>query len=134
MMEDLLAPLLLVTVGGALGGVARYQLTRAATRRFGEAFPWGTAAVNVSGALLIGLLVGLHPVPDGAQAMDSGLWIALGVGVLGSYTTVSSLAMQILVLARQRRHAVAAGYFLGSVTVGLAAVVAGLALARMTAG
>ena len=133
-METLLASLLLVGAGGALGGVARYQITRAVTWRFGGAFPWGTAGVNISGALLIGVLAGIAPTPSDPPGMQSGLWIALGVGVLGSYTTVSSFAMQVLVLAREGRRGQAAGYLLGSIAAGLAAVAAGLALARMIAG
>lgn len=130
----MIATLLLVAAGGALGGVARYLITRAATRRFGESFPWGTAAVNVSGALLIGVLAGTASMPAGLPDMGLGLWAALGIGLLGSYTTVSSFAMQILVLARDKRPVQAAGYLLGSIAAGLAAVAMGLALTRVVMG
>ena len=91
-MEPGLGYALLVALGGALGGAARHWVSGAVAARMGEAFPWGTLAVNASGAALIGLLAGL--------AERGGLWLFLAIGVLGAYTTVSSFALQTLSLWR----------------------------------
>ncbi|QJQ95444.1 MULTISPECIES: CrcB family protein [Halomonadaceae] len=100
-MPTTLGPLLVVTIGGALGGVLRVWLTARITARWGEGFPWGTLAVNTSGALLLGLLVGVtDATPAGAV---TGLWLLLAVGVLGSYTTVSSFSLQSLALLQGMR-------------------------------
>ena len=51
--------LLLVLAGGGLGSAMRYLVGVWLRTRFGEAFPWGTLAVNVAGSFLIGLLATL---------------------------------------------------------------------------
>ena len=91
-MEAGLGYALLVALGGALGGVSRHYVSGAVAARLGEAFPWGTLAVNASGAALIGLLAGV--------AERGGAWMFLAVGVLGAYTTVSTFALQTLSLWR----------------------------------
>lgn len=116
-----------IALGGALGGLARYGLSGAVARRIGETFPWGTLAVNATGALLIGVLWAL--------AGDTGVWRFIAFGVLGSYTTVSSFSLQTLALARDGRRAAALGNVAASLILCLAAVSAGAVLAlRLGAG
>ena len=62
----------LVVTGSALGGVARYWLSGVVGRRVGETFPWGTMAVNVSGAFAIGAVAALAASNPGFAAL--GLW------------------------------------------------------------
>ncbi len=114
-----------ILVGSALGGVARMWLGERLARRFGMAFPWHTLTVNATGALAIGVLVG--SLPGGLAGGSAGTaWWLLGVGALGSYTTVSSFSLETLVLAHAGRwRAVAAnvglslGLCLPAVGVGL---------------
>jgi fluoride exporter len=96
----------LVMVGSALGGVARFWLSGQVGRRVGETFPWGTMAVNASGALLIGLVAAI--LAAGGPG-DSRVWHFAVFGFLGSYTTVSSFSLQTLSLVLQgaRRQAAA---------------------------
>lgn len=98
-----------VSVGGALGGIARYWLSTVVARRFGAAFPWGTLVVNVSGALLIGVIAAV--LQDRAHAV----WFWAVYGFLGSYTTVSSFSLQTLELL----HTGAPGRALGNVVLSL---------------
>lgn len=93
--------LALVAIGGALGGLARHLVSLAIARRFGEAFPWATLAVNVSGAAAIGALAALWLEEGGPAPGALPLWAGLAVGVLGSYTTVSTFALQTLALLRR---------------------------------
>jgi len=93
--------LLLVAAGGGLGGVARYRLSGLVARHAGDVFPWGTLAVNVSGALAIGVMAGLVPGGGAYVEAPSAPWLALVVGVLGSYTTVSSFSLQTLALIQR---------------------------------
>lgn len=118
-----LAGLLLVAGGGALGGMGRLALANLVARHLGAAFPWGTLAVNLSGALLMGLLAGvLGPsAPGGAGPV----WQLLAIGLLGGYTTVSSLSLQTLTLWQQGRHAAALANLLVTLVVGLLALVLG---------
>jgi CrcB protein len=82
---------LMVMLGAALGGLARYVIGSAVMQRFGGRFPLGTLVVNVSGCFLIGILLPLltergEPRPN--------LRLLLVVGVLGGYTTFSSFAWE----------------------------------------
>ena len=89
---------LLVFVGSALGGMARFGLSGFVGRRVGESFPWGTLAVNASGTLLIGFAVAATAGWAGGDA--AALWHLAVIGFLGSYTTVSSFSLQTLALAQ----------------------------------
>lgn len=119
----LASSLALVVAGGALGGALRFALGHWLARRLGAAFPWPTVLVNLSGALLIGLFAG------SLTLADDRLRLALLVGLVGSYTTVSALALEFLALLRSGRRGQALGYLLGTVVAGLAAVWLGLWLA-----
>ena len=92
--------LILVALGGAIGACGRFWLSGMVARRVGETFPWGTLVVNVTGALAIGLLAARFLTPEGIAEPWREAWIVLVVGVLGSYTTVSSFSLQTLALAR----------------------------------
>jgi fluoride exporter len=117
--------LLLVLTGGALGGIVRYWLSGVVARRLGEAFPWGTFAVNVTGALAIGLLAPTL-LQDGALAPRA----LLLTGFLGSYTTVSSFSLQTLALAQGGETARALANIALSLVACLAAAATGYAIAR----
>lgn len=122
--------LLLVGAGGALGGLARFWLSQWIDRRTGGRFPWGTLAVNTSGALLIGVALGLVADPRGA----SWLWLLLVVGVLGSFTTVSSFSLQTVGAAERDGWCPAIAYVLLTLGGGLALVYVGHALGRAVGG
>lgn len=89
---------LLVALCGGLGAMARYGLDRAITavarrrERRVPGYPWGITAVNLSGSLALGLLLGL--------AVDSP---AVLTGFLGGYTTFSTASLDTLRLFRERR-------------------------------
>ncbi|MFY0992939.1 fluoride efflux transporter FluC [Halomonas sp. C05BenzN] len=122
-----LTGLLLVAGGGALGGMGRLALSRLVARHLGAAFPWGTLAVNLSGALLMGMLAGvLGPSTPGG---DGPVWQFLAIGLLGGYTTVSSLSLQTLTLWQQGRTHAALANLLVTLVVGLLALVFGWWLA-----
>lgn len=119
----------LVGLGGAMGGWARFMVSAAVGRWVPSSFPWGTLAVNVSGALAIGLVAGLASVSFGFLN-DTAAHAFIVTGLLGGYTTVSSFCMQTLNLALDKRPAPAALNVIGSTVLCLMAVAAGyLALA-----
>lgn len=122
---------LLVAAGGALGGALRYAISGWVAKRVGETFPWGTLIVNASGAFLLALLMGSHVGSPASGGPSNGAWLLLGVGVIGSYTTVSSLSLQTLSLAREGQLRAAAVYVGLSVIAGLAAGALGWWLIRL---
>ena len=124
------APYLWVGVGGWLGANARYALGTWVAARLGPAFPAGTLLINVTGSLIIGVLLVLLTERLAAPPV----WrLLLVVGFLGGYTTFSSYTFEALALVEAGAWARAAGYVLGSNGLGLAACYAGMVLARLLA-
>lgn len=124
---------LAIAVGGALGSVARLWVSDRVRRRCGPGFPWGTLAVNLSGAFAIGVLAGWRGVPMPGATSDL-LWLGLVVGLLGSYTTVSSFALQTLQLWDVGLRNAAAWNVLASVAGCLLSAIAGVAAGILLAG
>ena len=91
----------------------------------GPAFPWGTLAVNLAGSILLGYLLRSFP----AWGTSPDVRTLLTVGFCGSFTTFSSFAVETVSLAQGGAYGLAAGYALGSVALGVAGVLLGMALA-----
>jgi len=89
-----LTNVLLVALGGTLGGMGRFAVSNLLARYLGKAFPWGTLAVNASGAFLAGWLLGSLDIANAS----SPLWLFTVAGLLGGYTTVSSFSLQTIEL------------------------------------
>ncbi len=117
-----------VTLGSALGGLARYACSGLIARTFGETFPWGTLTVNVAGSFLIGF-VAAATGPDGRWLVPVEARQFLMLGFLGGYTTFSSFSLQTLALVQDGEWGLAAGNIGGSVVACLFAVWGGHALA-----
>jgi CrcB protein len=124
-MTETLSALFWAAFGGAIGGPLRFLLSGLIGRRFGETFPWGTLAVNLSGAAAIGVLWAMH------RALPSYAWTFFATGVLGSYTTVSSFSLQTLALARDGQTRAAALHAAGSTAACLAAAALGVWIGRL---
>ncbi len=116
-----------VTIGSALGGLARYGCSGLVARLIGESFPWGTLAVNVLGSLAIGLVATVTG-PDGRIFVGSAARQFLMLGFLGGFTTFSSFSLQTLTLVQDGEWLWAGANVLLSVVACLAAVWAGHAL------
>jgi CrcB protein len=105
---------LLIAIGSALGGTARYWLSGAVASRIGETFPWGTIIVNISGSLAIGFFATLTG-PDG-RVFVPGQWRQFFmIGICGGYTTFSSFSLQTLNLVQDGEWLPAAANVLISV-------------------
>lgn len=119
-----------IGVGGFFGAIARFALDRWVSDATGGAFPWGTLVVNATGSFALGLLFALTveggPLPDELR-------LPLGVGFLGAYTTFSTFALESLRLAESGSWPLALVNIAGSVLLGLAAAVAGVAVGRAIA-
>ncbi|MDR5899321.1 CrcB family protein [Halomonas vilamensis] len=112
-----------VMLGGAVGAMLRLWVGNAVTRRAGTRFPWGTLVVNLSAAFLLGVAFGVWQALE--MSLDSLGWEVAAVGLLGGYSTVSSLSLQTLTLWQQTRRQAAIGYLLISATGGIAVAVLG---------
>lgn len=125
----MLKNILLVALGGAVGGVARYLVSRAVQGTLLSTFPFGTMTANVLGCLVIGLVYGLAD-GDGAP-VGADLKLLLTVGFCGGFTTFSTFMNETLTLARGGEALMSALYVGASVALGLLAVMAGFQLAKL---
>ncbi len=107
----------LVGIGGAAGTLTRYSLGRLAPVAAGT-FPTTTFTINVTGAFVLGLLLG---VLARARPSDHVWRPLLGVGFLGGYTTFSTFAVETTQLVRSHDGGLAVAYVVASVAVGLLA-------------
>lgn len=121
---------LLLFVAGGAGALLRYGVAGVVQARTGTAFPWGTLAVNVSGCLLIGLLATWF---ESRSMLSAELRIAVLIGLLGGFTTFSTFGLETWRLLEGGEWLGAAANAVGSVLVGLLAVVAGIQLGRLLA-
>jgi CrcB protein len=118
---------LAVSLAAAVGAALRYLVDQVVQHQHDQTFPWGTFVINISGSLLLGLLTGLalhHGLPQVAVTV-------LGVGLLGGYTTWSTLCWETLALGEVGAIGEAALNVVGSLAAGFAAAGMGLAVALL---
>ena len=119
--------LLAVGLGGALGAIARYGVSGLVHRWWGGAFPIGTLAVNVIGCLIIG---GLMTLIEDRPLLSPEARLFLTIGLLGSFTTFSTVGYETFEMLRDNALARAALNLAANVFIGLLAVWAGRVLVR----
>jgi fluoride exporter len=120
----------IVFLGAGLGGAARYGLNVIVTRMMGTSFPFGILLVNLLGCFVMGILAGWFAL-RGEAGMSMRLFLM--TGVLGGFTTFSAFALDTAILWERNTPGSAALYVMASVLGSLAALGAGLALARAVA-
>ena len=118
--------LLAVGVGGGIGALARYYIV-SAVQPAGALFNWGIFAVNITGGLLMGIIVEMGALK---LNLSPELRAFLTVGILGGYTTFSSFSLDSALLLQKGEYTLAAFYVIGSVVLSILALFAGLWLVR----
>jgi CrcB protein len=116
-----------ISAGGVLGALARHGLAVACPHRIGQ-FPWATFVTNVSGCLLIGVLMVLITEVWSAHRL---LRPFLGVGVLGGYTTFSTYIVDVQQLVAAGAARTGLLYLASTLLAALAAVYVGITAARL---
>ena len=120
--------LLLACAGGAIGAGLRHLVNIGAVRLLGYGFPWGTVIVNIVGSFLIGLLIEALALRfSGSPEVRT----FLATGLLGGLTTFSAFSLDFAVLMQRGDNAAAALYLIGSVSLAILALFAGLHAGRM---
>lgn len=110
---------ILVGIGGGIGAMARYLLSRFVQGLAGPAFPAGTLVVNLIGCLAIGVL---SQIADARNAFTLQSRAFVFAGILGGFTTFSSFAGETVLLSRADQHGLAVLNVVLQVGLGLAAV------------
>jgi CrcB protein len=121
-----MSPALAVALGGAAGSLARFYLV-VALKRVDTLFPWGTLLVNVAGSFLIGAVWAWF-----LDRPDTPEWVRVGLmtGVLGGYTTLSSVSLETVLLLESGAWGPAAANVVANLALGVLACGAGLWLCR----
>lgn len=108
-----------------LGALARVGLAEASPHGPGE-WPWGTFAVNMAGALLLGwVFARLRDRPEDGLAHPF-----LATGICGTLTTFSTLQLELFEMVDLGRLGLAAAYTGATLAVGWVCVRLGIALER----
>lgn len=116
-----------ISLGAVAGANARFAVGKIVAAWLDTRFPFGTLLVNVSGSLLIGVLL---TVLTDRLDLDPRWRLLLVVGFLGSYTTMSTYAWELLDLARNGSWFQAGAYLVATNALCLGACAAGIALAQ----
>lgn len=119
-----------IAVGGVIGAEARYGLAEAIPHAAGT-FPWATLVTNLSGSLLIGVLMAWLLAGPRRPRLARPF---LGVGILGGFTTFSTYALDLRELLGHHHAVSATTYLLVTLVGGVLAVVVGLRLTRALLG
>ena len=121
--------LMLVSLAGGLGAVARFILDGAITRRSTLSFPVATLSVNVTGSFLLGALV-----QASAGADLPVLPAVAGVGFLGGFTTFSTASVELVGLVRSGRSVAAVALGVSMLLLSVVAALLGILLVGALTG
>ena len=105
-----------VVIGGALGAIARYYVTRTIQAKWSRDFPLATFLINVLGAFFLGLVV-----MSTKHSSIANSWIVstVGIGFLGAFTTFSTYMVESITLFQAKKIGMMAVYIISSFVIGL---------------
>jgi fluoride exporter len=116
---------LFVGIGGAIGSMLRYLVSIVTLEYFGTGFPYGTLIVNLVGSFALAWftsrIIALNRIPEHLSA-------AIGTGLIGSFTTLSTLSVDVVTLAEKGHLSYVIIYLLVSILGGLVLAFTGLTL------
>ena len=116
----------LLALAGGVGAGSRYVLDRMITVSGG--FPVGILVVNVTGSFALGLVTGM------GAFLSPEVVLVLGVGLLGGYTTFSTVSVETALMAERRERVRAWANLLGTLALAVAAAAAGIVVGMWSAG
>jgi len=120
--------LLAIAFAGSLGTLARYGLAGVAQRFAGGGYPAGTLTVNLAGCFVAGFL---WTLTEGRLSVDGELRAFIFIGFVGAFTTFSTYILETGEMIREGDFILAAVNMAVQNVGGIAALIAGIALARM---
>ncbi|WP_045516752.1 fluoride efflux transporter CrcB [Neobacillus niacini] len=106
----------LIGIGGSIGAAARYLLGNFINKKKNlERFPLGTWLINITGSFLLGLLANLYQ----SNEISDWVWLFVGVGFCGAFTTFSTFGYETLILLQSNKKILACVYVLTSVILSI---------------
>lgn len=129
-MTAVVVETVLLAAACAVGAVGRYLLDRLVQSLHTGAFPWGTWVVNVLGSLALGLAAGVAH----REGVPTDVVLLVGTGLLGSFTTFSTMTYETVRLLEEHRAGLAVANLAASTGAGVLAAAAGVWLAATVWG
>lgn len=120
--------ILIVGLGGFIGTVARFLISRYFQVNFTSVFPWSTFVVNIVGCLLIGIIYGIS---EKGNVLSPEIRLFLTVGICGGFTTFSTFSNDAFILIREQEWFRFALYTSLSVFIGLMAIFIGRLIIKL---
>jgi fluoride exporter len=114
--------ILFVAIGGFFGAICRFFLSKQIQTKNKTAFPLGTLTVNLVGAFLLGLLVGMQ--------IKGPLYSLLGIGFMGAFTTFSTFKLESEQLRKTKNRKILFGYLTISYMMGIILAICGLVIGK----
>ena len=118
---------IVVSVAGGIGASCRVALDWFIRSRVAGTYPLGTTVINVTGSLLLGIVVGLA----GAEVLPEQWHLILGTGFLGGYTTFSTASFETVRLLQARRFGSALANGVGMLLLSVGAAAGGIWLGSL---
>ena len=118
---------LLVFLGGGLGSILRHAVNEKGPGLWGVTYPWSTVFVNIVGSLAMGLIAGWFALRGHSGQLPR---LFLTTGILGGFTTFSTFSLDASLLLERGDTWTGMAYVVGSVSLGILALFAGLAIMR----
>lgn len=120
--------ILAIAAGGAIGALLRHFINTGIMQTTGGAFPWGIFACNVLGSAIMGALIVVFALTGTTSQELRGF---LTVGILGAFTTFSTFAMDAVYLLERGDYGAAIFYILGTVSLSIGGLLAGMGMMRL---
>jgi CrcB protein len=116
---------LVVFAGSGIGGVMRYLMHLAISKRYPSVFPFGTFSINILGCFLIGIF---YAFAEKQHIISSETRLFLITGICGGFTTFSTFSLDSLTLLKSGNYLYFFLYAMGSLIIGLLATYAAILL------
>lgn len=115
--------IIFVSIGGFFGAISRFIISNRIQNRNKSAFPAGTLMVNLIGAFLLGILIGIHIMGH--------LYALLGIGFMGAFTTFSTFKLEADKLRKLKKNKLFYAYIAISYIAGIFLAFCGIMLGKM---
>jgi CrcB protein len=126
-MNAMLRQIMLVGLGSAVGGMARFLMGKWIYALYPQNFPLPTLIINILGCFLIGLIFG-YSVKTGAFSAETRLFLT--TGLCGGFTTFSAFAYENIQLMKTGQYTMVLVYITASVVLGIVATFLGMGMFR----
>lgn len=120
--------ILLIGLGGFIGAISRFYVTKWTNMLMGDKIPFGTVMVNVTGSFILGLIVTLSVE---RMVISEDIKMLAGVGFLGAFTTFSTFSVETVYLVEEGAYMPALAYVGLNLFVSILAALGGIHLARL---